>query len=80
MSNVDKNNYLAGSPFNFRASKTGTVFISWEGKQVKILQGKVAQKFLAKINGLDDLAAQLVMAKETGNFKRGNERERKSAQ
>lgn len=79
MDNIDKNNYLAGNPFDFRASKTGAVFISWEGKQVKILQGKAAQKFLAKIDGMDDLAAQLVMAKETGNFKRGNERRGKSA-
>ena len=33
-----------------------------------------ARKFLAAINGLEGKPAQLVMAKITGNFKRGNER------
>jgi len=74
MGEIDQRDRLAETPFDFRTNKAGSVFISWEGKQVKILQGKAAQKFLAKIDGLDDLAAQLVMAKETGNFKRGNER------
>ena len=73
MSDIDKHGRLAEAPFDFRTNKAGNVFISWEGKQVKILQGKAAQKFLAKIEGLDEFAAQLVMAKETGNFKRGNE-------
>ena len=79
MSEIDQRGRLAEAPFDFRTNKAGNVFISWEGKQVKILQGKAAQKFLAKVDGLDDLAAQLVMAKETGNFKRGNERKGKSA-
>lgn len=78
MADIDKRDRLAETPFDFRTNKAGNVFISWEGKQVKILQGKAAQKFLAKIEGLDDLAAQLIMAKETGNFKRGNERQGKS--
>ena len=43
-------------------------------KQVMILKGKQAQKFLSKIDGLDGKEAQLVMAKITGNFKHGNER------
>ncbi len=77
MGDIDQRNRLAEAPFDFRTTKAGHVFISWEGKQVKILQGKAAQKFLAKITGLDDHAAQLVMAKETGNFKRGNERQPK---
>jgi hypothetical protein len=39
-----------------------------------ILKGRRAQKFIAMIADLDGLAAQLVMAKITGNFKHGNER------
>lgn len=33
-----------------------------------------ARKFLAQVEGVDERDAQLVMAKFTGNFKRGNER------
>jgi hypothetical protein len=60
--------------FAYRANKEGKVFISWHGKQVMILKGMQAQKFLAQIEPLADHEAQLVMAKLTGNFKRGNER------
>ena len=60
---------------NAATNKAGKVFISWHGKRVKILKGRAAQKFLAKIDGLDAADAQVIMAKETGNFKRGNERQ-----
>jgi hypothetical protein len=40
---------------------------------VTTLAGKEAERFLAKI-AADPGAAQMVMAKATGNFKRGNER------
>ncbi|MCB0129909.1 MAG: hypothetical protein KDD78_03640 [Caldilineaceae bacterium] len=71
---IDQRNQLADEPFSYRTTKAGTVFISWQGKQVTVLQGKAAATFLARINGLEGQAAQLIMAKVTGNFKRGNER------
>ena len=77
MSNVDKRNILDDEVFTFREGKDQKVFIFWHGKQVKILKGKQAQKFLVKISGLAHKEAQLVMAKATGNFKRGNERQNK---
>ena len=77
MSNVDKRNILDDEVFSYRESKDQKVFIYWHGKQVKILKGKPAQKFLAQIAGLEHKEAQLVMAKATGNFKRGNERQNK---
>lgn len=40
----------------------------------KILKGKEARRFVGKIADLNHKEAQLIMAKETGNFKRGNER------
>ena len=46
----------------------------WESKEVKILKGKEAEKLTKKLQGLDDKGVQLVLAKLTGNFKRGNER------
>ncbi|HDX9627391.1 TPA: ABC transporter ATP-binding protein [Bacillus cereus] len=40
-----------------------------------ILKGNDAKKFLYKINHAhNDTEKQLIMAKVTGNFKRGNER------
>ncbi len=74
MSNVDKRNILDDEVFTYREGNESKVFIFWHGKQVTILKGKQAQKFLAKIAGLEHKEAQLVMAKATGNFKRGNER------
>ncbi len=74
MPEVDKRNILDDEVFTYQTGKDGKVFIFWYRKQVKILKGKEAQKFLAKIAVLDHKEAQLVMAKATGNFKRGNER------
>lgn len=65
--------------FDYRANKEGKVFITWQGKQVMILKGASAQKFLAQIEALEETEAQLLMAKLTGNFKRGNERLAKSS-
>jgi hypothetical protein len=41
---------------------------------VTFLRGKAAQKFLVRVDGVDERSAQLVMAKVTGHFKHGNER------
>lgn len=74
MAEIDKRNILNDEVFTYRVSKEDKVFIYWHGKQVKILKGKKAQRFIGKIVDLDHKEAQLVMAKVTGNFKRGNER------
>jgi hypothetical protein len=50
------------------------VLIAWHGKQVTILRGNAAARFVERIASLHGKEAQLVMAKATGNFKRGNER------
>ncbi len=60
--------------FEYTATRTGTVFISWNGKTVTTLKGAAAQRFLAQVAELDEDATRLLMAKLTGNFKRGNER------
>ena len=74
MKKVDKRGYLDGDPFDYREGRGGNVFLFWEGKQVKIIKGKEAEKFLTKVGGASSKEAQLLMAKLTGNFKRGNER------
>ncbi|KON88171.1 hypothetical protein AF332_16070 [Sporosarcina globispora] len=75
MNQIDKRNRLNEEPFSFRINKNNTVFLEYNGKQVKTLKGKDAEKFLRKMNdALDEKSRQLIMAKITGNFKRGNER------
>jgi hypothetical protein len=74
VANRDQRAVLAGSPFAYRATKNGVVFISWHGRTVTTLRGRSAGQFLEKIADLDDHAAQLLMARTTGHFKHGNER------
>lgn len=59
--------------FSFKVSKDNKVFLFWYRKQVMILKGKDSEKFLSRISDADFQEAQLIMAKITGNFKRGNE-------
>lgn len=74
---VDKNDVLKGEIFSYTKSKNRKVFIFWNNKQVKILKDDEADKFLSKIENADSFEQQLIMAKITGNFKRGNEKHRK---
>ena len=62
------------TPFAFRESGSGKVFITWRGKQVTILKDEAAQSFLQRVSHLDAVGRQLARARVTGNFKRGNER------
>ena len=64
--------------FSFKERKIGSVSIFWYGKPVTELKGKNAAKFLSKISSApDEKSEQLVMAKVTGNFRRGNEKDNK---
>ena len=75
MNNIDKRNRLDQSPFTYKVTKNKTVLIFYNGKQVKLLKGKDAKRILEKINTAENLkAVQLILAKITGNFKRGNEK------
>ncbi|MGP4079429.1 hypothetical protein ACTWQL_05890 [Pseudalkalibacillus sp. R45] len=75
MGNIDRRSRLDEEPFSYRVTKNNTVFIEYYGKQVKTLKGKDGEKFLKKMNAAEnEKEEQLIMAKVTGNFKRGNER------
>jgi hypothetical protein len=73
-SRIDKHGELEGAPFSYRALKNGSVLLEHHGRTVKTISGDEAERFLKRIADLEGLAAQLVLAKITGNFKRGNER------
>ncbi len=74
---MDKRNKLDEEFFSYRVSKDNKVFIYWHEKQVMILKGKDSEKFLSRIENADSKEAQLIMAKITGNFKHGNEKNNK---
>jgi len=71
---VDKKGVFDEEVFTYRITKDKKVFISYEGRQVTTLSGKKAEDFIRKIQDVEDKDAQLIMAKVTGNFKRGNEK------
>ena len=78
-SGVDRRGRLEVMPFALQRRKDGTVIISWRGKTVMTLRAPNAATFLARIETLDDGGAQLLKARQTGNFKRGNERGREGS-
>jgi hypothetical protein len=71
---VDKRGKLEEQPFTYRITKDGKVFIYWHGRQIMILKGESAKKFIASIEQADSQQAQLLMARVTGHFKHGNEK------
>ncbi len=71
---IDRRGKLNEEVFRYQFTKEGKVFLFWHGKQVMILKGVKAKKFIDQIETLDPAAIQLVIAKLTGNFKHGNER------
>lgn len=72
---IDKRGKLEERCFSYQTVKDGRVMLYWYQRHVKTLIGKEAQKFLSAIDSCQtEKDAQLMMAKATGNFKRGNER------
>jgi hypothetical protein len=64
---------LADEPFAWRA-RGDEIEISHRGKPATVLREDAAARFTARVSDLDAAAAQQLMARVTGNFKRGNER------
>jgi hypothetical protein len=60
--------------FSFRAMQDGTVSIFRGGREVTLLRGAAAARFLVKVAGATHDGRQQLMARATGNYKRGNER------
>ncbi len=58
--------------FSWTRRKSGEIIIEHHGRQAAVLRGRPAEDFLYDV-GLGD--EQEVMARTTGNYKRGNERE-----
>ncbi|HEX9865251.1 MAG TPA: hypothetical protein VGC03_09825 [Acidimicrobiia bacterium] len=57
--------------FSYEVRKNGEIVIAHHGRKAVVLRGKRADKFLSQ---LATHSPQELMARATGNYKRGNER------
>jgi hypothetical protein len=62
---------VAAEGFAYDVRRTGNVEITHHGRRATVLRGARAAEFLLEVESGDD---QQVMARWTGNYRRGNER------
>jgi hypothetical protein len=60
--------------FSYRTRAAGEVVIDHHGRHATTLRGEAAEAFLRSIEGTSEADAQELMARATGNYRRGNER------
>ena len=60
--------------FSYGTTKSGQVRVAFHGRHVVTVSGSAAERLSAQLDGADPAKVQLLLAKATGNFKRGNER------
>ena len=65
---------LDDRPFSYRVTKDRRVLVSYRGRQVTVVAGKAAARLISSLEIADEDTAQHLLARATGNFKRGNER------
>lgn len=64
---------LASDPFDYRVLASGEVHVTRGGRVVTVVRGKAAERLLARL-GESAAQDQQLLARVTGNYKRGNER------
>jgi hypothetical protein len=65
---------VSAGEFGWQATKDGRVRVTWRGRVVTTLAGATAARFVRQAEGADEDTVQALLARATGNFKRGNER------
>jgi len=60
--------------FSYLATKRGEVFLRHRGRWAATLRGTAASDFLLEAQGVGFAEQQQIMARVTGNYRRGNER------
>ncbi len=65
---------LADEPLSWVSRADGAIVIRYHAAPVTLLRGRTAERFVTRISAADHATAQQLMARVTGNFKRGNER------
>ncbi|MFJ6266694.1 hypothetical protein [Lysinibacillus xylanilyticus] len=54
MSDIDKRNRVSEEPFDYQITKKETVVIYYEGKQIKIVKDRKAERLIARIREFED--------------------------
>lgn len=70
---IDKRGKLEEEPFGVKVTRD-KVLIEFRGRLVRTLVGRDADEVRRAKDVGDEVALQLLVARKTGNFKRGNER------
>ena len=70
----ERHSQAADLGFTHRTRKNGDVEILHHGRVASTLRGSDAAEFLAEVELGEPSDAQQLMARVTGNYKRGNER------
>jgi len=70
---IDQRGKLADEPFDVQVTRD-KVLIKFRGRIVRTITGHDADELRAAVTAGDEAALQLLVARKTGNFKRGNER------
>ncbi len=70
---VDKRGKLEEEPFTVKITRD-KVLVEFRGRLVRTLTGSDVDEIRAAREAGDEAAVQLLVARKTGNFKRGNER------
>jgi hypothetical protein len=65
---------LDDDPFDWWATKDGKVRVSRRGRLVTVVRGAAASLLIGKLARAGEREAQQLLARATGNDKRGNER------
>lgn len=65
---------LADDPFEYLVTTSGQVRIGRGGRVVVVVAGRDADKLAAELASADEVRAQHLLARATGNYRRGNER------
>lgn len=61
-------------PFGWRVTADAKVLVSRGGKQVVVVAGARGARLAALLDTADEEQAQQLLARATGNYKRGNEK------
>lgn len=72
------NELVSNQTFSWKKVKDNKLFIYFNGKEVMILKGQKSQKLLEELFDSNEEEEQYLLARITGNFKRGNEKQAKS--
>ncbi len=65
---------LEDNPFDWRVTKDGQVLVSRAGRVVTTVRGEAASRLVGKLSRAGEDETQQLLARATGNYKRGNER------